>query len=89
MNFNVGGDGAGPIMKSIIFIIILVAILFNGGKALIFVSEPVALILFGTCLIGLAQIGRISFKNKKYKYNWQNIMLLVGNTLFNKKIKTK
>ena len=56
-------------MKSIIFIIVLVDILFKGGKALIFVSEPVALILIGTCLIGLAQIGRISFKNKKYKYS--------------------
>jgi len=48
-------------MKSIIFIIVLVDILFKGGKALIFVSEPVALILIGTCLIGLAQIGKTKF----------------------------
>ena len=71
-------------MKSIIFIIILVAILFNGGTALNFGSEPVALILLGTCLIGLAQIGRIKLKNKKYKYNWQTIMLLLGDIFFNK-----
>jgi hypothetical protein len=76
-------------MKSIIFIIVLVDILFKGGKALIFVSEPVALILTGTCLIGLAQIGRTKFKNKEYKYNWQTFMLLVGDTLFKKQIKTK
>jgi hypothetical protein len=53
-----------PIMKSKIFIIILIAILFIGGKALIFVSEPVALILIGTCLIVLAQIGSSKFKNQ-------------------------
>jgi hypothetical protein len=76
-----------PIMKSKIFIIILIAILFIGGKALIFVSEPVALILIGTCLIVLAQIGSSKFKNRKY--NWQTFMLLVGNTLFKKHVKTE
>ena len=76
-------------MKLIIFIIILAAILFIGGKAINFVSEPVALILIGTCLIGLAQIGRTKFKNKKYKFNWQTFMFLVGNTLFKNQVKTK
>jgi flagellar motor component MotA len=76
-------------MKLIVFIIILAAILLNGGKAINFVSEPVALILIGTCLIGLAQIGRTKFKNKEYKYNWQTFMLLVGNTLFKNQVKTK
>ena len=76
-------------MKSIIFIIILVATLFIGSKALIFASEPVALIIVGTGLIGLAQIGKIKFKNKKYKYNWQTFMSLVGNALFTKQVKTK
>ena len=74
-------------MKVIISIIILVAILFNSAKAINFVSEPVALILFGTCLIGLAQIGRTKFKSKEYKYNWQTFMLLVGNTLFTNEAK--
>ena len=76
-------------MKLIIFIIILAAILFNGGKAINFVSEPVALISIGTCLIGLAQVSRTKFKNKENKYNWQTFMLLVGNTLFKNQVKTK
>jgi len=62
--------------------------LTNGGKTLIFVSEPVEFILTGSCLIGLAQIGRTKFKNKEYKYNWKTFMLLVGNTLFKKQVKT-
>jgi len=76
-------------IKVIILIIILAAILLNGGKAINFVSEPVALILIGTCLIGLAQIGRTKFKNKEYRYNWQAFMLLVGNTFFKNQVKAK
>ena len=76
-------------MKSIILITILIAILFYGSKVLIIDSEPVALILFGACLIRMAKIGRTQLKNKKYKYNWQAFMLAVGNTLLKKQVKTK
>jgi len=76
-------------MKLIISITFLIVILFNSSKILIFDSEPVALILYGICLIGMAKIGRSQIKNKIYKFNWQAFMLLVDNTLFKKQVKTK
>ena len=76
-------------MKLIISIIFLTVILINSTKILIFDSEPVALILFGICLIGMAKIGRSQIKNKIYKINWQAFMLLVENSIFKKQAKTK
>jgi len=76
-------------MKLIISITILIVILFNSSKILIFDSEPVALILIGICLLGMAKIGRSQIKNKIYKYTWQAFMLLGGDTLFKKQIKNK
>ena len=76
-------------MKSIILITVIIAILFIGSKVLIFDSEPVALILLGICLIGMAKIGRNQIKNTNIRYNWQTFMLLAGNTLFKKQENAK
>lgn len=73
-------------MKFIISITFLIVILFNSSKILIFDSEPVTLILFGICLIGLAKIGR-KFKNGNYKYGGKTIRLLVGNILLKRQVK--
>jgi hypothetical protein len=75
-------------MKSIILIIILIAILILGNKALILDSEPVALIFLGVCLIGMAKIGRNQINNKMYRHNWQIFKLLVENALLKKQIKS-
>lgn len=75
-------------MKFIISITFLIVILFNSSKILIFDSEPVTLILFGICLIGLAKIGR-KFKNGNYKYGGKTIRLLVGNILLKRQVKAE
>jgi hypothetical protein len=51
-----------PILISIIPPIIIAAPWLLGSKALYLISEPVALILRGLILIGLANIGRTKFK---------------------------
>ena len=76
-------------MKLIISITFLIVILFNSSKIRIFDYEPVVLIFFGICLIGIAKIGRSQIKNKTYKLNWQAFKLLVGNSLFKKQTKNK
>ena len=51
-----------PILISIIPPIIIVTPWLLGSKVLNLISEPVALILCGLILIGLANIGRNKFK---------------------------
>ena len=51
-----------PILISIIPPITITAPWFLGSKVLNLISEPVALILSGLILIGLANIGRTKFK---------------------------
>ena len=51
-----------PILISIIPPIILAAPWFLGSKVLDLISEPVALIVSGAILIGLANIGRNKLK---------------------------
>lgn len=77
------------IMKKILSITIAVAILSAVSNVRIFHSEPVALILFGICLIGMAKVGRTQFKNNNSKFSWQTFMLLLENAFFNRQEKAK
>jgi hypothetical protein len=54
-----------PILISIISPIIIAAPWFLGSKVLNIISEPVALILSGLVLIGLANIGRNKVKKNQ------------------------
>ena len=57
-----GGKMIKPILISIIPPTIIAAPWFLGSKVLNLISEPVALILSGLILIGLANIGRTKLK---------------------------
>ena len=76
-------------MKIILSITITVAILLVVSNVPIFYSEPVALILFGICLIAMAKVGRTRFKSNNYKFSRQTFMLLLENTFFNRQEKVK
>jgi len=63
-------------MKSIILATIVGSVLFTGGSALFSVSEPVALILIGAFLIGLARFGKGKIlKNRRSGLNRETTRL--------------
>lgn len=73
----------------LLLIATLSAILFKGSGIQILYSEPVALIVFGICLIGMAKIGRSQIKSNVDQSNWQSFMFQAGNSLFKKKANAK
>jgi len=59
-----------PLTMKLLLIATLSAILFKGSGIQILYSEPVALIIFGICLIGMAKIGRSQIKSNVDQSNW-------------------